>query len=155
MGKRFGKWVTWPPSLLKSKSPLGLAWPTRAGGLHPPPTNQGSPASHSHLLPHFQQAPVHPHSLVKSALFCEGKRAEKSRQRGGSCESGTPLASTLLRGNGRRHLPFQPPASFPLTTSRTVFLARLCRRHHAMPFLCSAPSRQPPVSPQPPQNGSP
>lgn len=65
-----------PVSSQKRVSPRpGLAH--RAGGLHPPPTNQGSPASHSHLLPHFQQAPVHPHSLVKSALFCEGKRAGK------------------------------------------------------------------------------
>ena len=156
VGKRFGKWVTWPPSLLKSESPLGLAGPTEQGVCTLPPP----PRAASITLPPAPPLPagsVHPHSWVRKCfvLWGEAGRKKAGRQPGGSCESGAPLASTLLRGNGRRHLPFQPPASFPLTTSRTVFLARLCRRHHAMPFLCLAPSRQPPVSPRPPQNGSP
>ena len=133
VGKRFAKWVTWPLSLLKSEPPPGLAH--TAGPLHPSPTPQGSPTSHSHLLPPLPTGSSPPTQLSKKILrSVRGRGQEKERQHGGSCEFGTPLASTLLRGNGRRHLSFKPPASFPLTTSRAVFLALLCRRHHKHHF---------------------
>ena len=135
VGKRFPKWVTWPLSLLKSEPPPGLAWPPQQVLCTLPPPLRALQHHTPNLLPPLPTGANPPTQLSKKILrSVRGRGQEKERQHGGSCEFGTPLASTLLRGNGRRHLPFQPPASFPLTTSRAVFLALLCRRHHKYHF---------------------